>query len=98
MILRISMSIERSALTRQFSRRELSRFLVEQRPALLSSAGIARFDPRDAGHRRPRQKNITLSAIVAASKPGCRDPAVDNKSNRNVANPVPQEAESKRLV
>ena len=97
MILRISMSIERSALTRQFSRRELSRFLVEQRPALLSSAGIARFDPRNAGHRRPRQKNITLSAIVAASKPGCRDPAVD-KSNRNVANPIPQEAESKRLV
>ena len=97
MTLRISMSIDRSPLA-QFSRRELSQFLVEQRQELLSGAGIARFDPRDVGHRRPRQKNIAMSAIVAASKPGCRDPAVDNKSSRNVANPIPQEAESKRLV
>ena len=72
MTLHISMSIDRSPLARQFSRRELSQFLVEQRQELLSSAGIARFNPRDAGHRRPRQKNVTMSAIVAASKPGCR--------------------------
>ena len=98
MTLRISMSIDHSPLARQCSRRELSQFLVELRQELLSSDVIARFDPRDVGHRRPRQKNITMSSIVAASKPGCRDPAVDNKSSRNVANPIPQEAESKRLV
>ena len=70
MTLRISMSIDRSPLARQFRRRELSQLLLEQRQELLSSAGIARFDPRqdlrDVGHRCPRQKNITMSALIAA--------------------------------
>lgn len=53
MTLRVSTRIDRSALAGQFSKRERSQFLVEQRQELLCSAGIARFDPRDVAHRRP---------------------------------------------
>ena len=56
MTLRISMSIDRSPVAGQFSRRKLSQFIVEQRQRLLSSDGIARFVPRqelrNVGHEK----------------------------------------------